>query len=99
MTPVKDIWFRDSLSPEEQKKLPNLLGIANTGSDNIVAIHQITGHCYKCCHDPAGISLESSSFDELLQKVIIDLSWGHHGWPDPYIETLANELKYDLFGN
>ncbi len=82
----------------ERKQIPNLLGIANTGSDNVMAIHPTTGQCYVCSHDPAGIFLEADSFDALLQKVIIDLSWGYYGWPDTYIEALASELKHDLFG-
>lgn len=96
---VKDIWFRDFLSLEEQKRLPNLLGFADIASDNVMVIHPITGRCYVCSHDPAGIFLEADSFDDLLQKVIIDLSWGYYGWPDPYIETLARDLKHDLFGD
>lgn len=99
IAPIRDLWFRGFLSSEEQKQLPNLLGIADTGFDNVMAIDPTTGRCYVCSHDPAGIFLEADSFDDLLQKVIIDLSWGYYGWPDFYIETLASELKHDLFGD
>lgn len=94
-----DIWFRDFLTSEEQEQLQDLLGIANSGSDNVLAIDPITGYCYICNHDPAGIFLEANSFDEFLQKIIIDLSWGYYGWPDPHVEELALELKLDLFGD
>lgn len=95
---IQDIWFRGFLLPEEQIQLLDLLSIAATGSDNVIAIYPTTGHCYVRSHDPAGIFLEADSFDDLLQKVIIDLSWGYYGWPDPYVEALARELKHDLFG-
>jgi hypothetical protein len=97
--PVTNMWFRDFLALKEKNQLQGLLGIADSGSDNVVAIDPITGHCYICSYAPASIFLEAASFDDLLQKVIIDLSWGYYGWPDAYIEVLANELKRDLFGN
>jgi hypothetical protein len=92
------VWFRDSLSEDEQLRLGGLLGISNSGSDNYFAIDPATGKCYLCSHDPAGIFEEASSFDELILKAVIDLSWGYHGWPDPEVERLATDLKVELFG-
>jgi hypothetical protein len=69
-----------------------------SGSDNHIAIDPVSGTCYLCSHDPAGIYDEAASFDDLVRIAVIDLSWGYYGWPDPKVERLPTELKADIFG-
>jgi SMI1 / KNR4 family (SUKH-1) len=96
--PLDNVWFRDFLTNGDQARLHGLLGIADSGCDNYIAIDPVTGKCYLCSHDPAGIFEESDSFDDLIRKAVIDLSWGYYGWPDPEVERLATELRRELFG-
>jgi len=98
LEPLTRAWFRQSLDVGQQARLSTLIAISDSGSDNYIAIDPVSGTCYLCSHDPVGISDEAASFDDLVRKAVIDLSWGYYGWPDPEVERLATELKLDLFG-
>jgi len=93
----KSLWFHDNLAQAEQRRLPSLLQVAETGSDNFYAIDLSTQHCWLCSHHPAGLFDVLPSFDDLIRMAVIDLSWSRYGWPDPAIEELAVAVKKDIF--
>jgi hypothetical protein len=95
---LEQVWFREFLNEDEQAMLPNLIGVAEAGSDDYFALDVRTNTCLHCSHDPAGLIQYLPTFDDLIKVAVIDLSWGYFGWPDEEVYEMARALKKDLYG-
>ena len=96
--PADSIWFSEHLRGEGRSRLPDLLAIAEYASGDPITLEPATGRCCLLSHDPPGFWNWMESFGDLVKIGLIDLSWGYWGWPDPEVAEMAQEVKWDLFG-